>query len=622
MVSLTSPAPVRAVYLDSREEPVFGLLHPSSGDGRRDLAVLMLAPFGWEEVASYRSRRDWAVQLADAGISTLRLDLPSTGDSAGSPRDPDVVPRWFDAVRVAAEWLRASTGARRVVAIGMGLGGVLACAAVAEGVRIDDLVLWATPSRGDRLLRELRAFSRLQGSDFPGPARGPESVPGGLGAERQEDDLHVGGFVLTRETIDAIDAIDLTRTAVPCADRRRILMLGRDGSSPDVRLQTHLEQAGAAVEVAPGPGYGSMTAKPHEARPPLEVFARVAAWLEEGAGRAQTGAGRPEGQDSGLSPTPGQRVPATELEAAGTRIRELALSIEQPFGRLFGVLSEPIEASPAPLCAVLLNAGAMRHAGPNRLWVEVARRWAASGVATLRLDVAGLGDSDGEQGSAELEALYDASRVAQVQAALDELQARGLGPRFVLVGLCSGAYWSFHAALEDERVAAALMLNPRALFWDPTIEKMRELRMGLLKPKVWRRALRGDFSLARIARLLRWAPLGPLTAVRRATTRRRARRSGKDAVEDALNRLRDSDKQLLMAFSGEEPLHEELEREGRLRHMARWPNVVLESLPGNTHALCSPPAQQATHRVLDRALLRELERTGRPGPGIVPWGGN
>ncbi len=85
--------------------------------------------------------------------------------------------------------------------------------------------------------------------------------------------------------------------------------------------------------------------------------------------------------------------------------------------------------------------------------------------------------------------------IDQVRNAIDALEARGLGPRFILSGLCSGAYWSFHGALADDRVTAALMLNGAALIWDPNLDKMRDLRAGLRDPWLWRRAARGQVSL-------------------------------------------------------------------------------------------------------------------------------
>ena len=43
---------------------------------------------------------------------------------------------------------------------------------------------------------------------------------------------------------------------------------------------------------------------------------------------------------------------------------------------------------------VLLNAGIIHRIGPNRLYVQLARRLASRGHAVLRFDLAGIGDSE------------------------------------------------------------------------------------------------------------------------------------------------------------------------------------------------------------------------------------
>src|SRR5205085_341196 len=156
-------------------------------------------------------------------------------------------------------------------------------------------------------------------------------------------------------------------------------------------------------------------------------------------------------------------------ESDGIRAKETPIAIEQPFGSLFGILSEPLGTPRDALTAVLLNPGAHRRIGQGRMWVEAGRRWAARGVPTLRLDLEGIGDADGEATRfQDMGALYTPELVRQVLAALGALDARGLGSSYVLAGLCSGAFWAFHAALEDERVTAAFMLNPQTLFWNPS----------------------------------------------------------------------------------------------------------------------------------------------------------
>ena len=70
-------------------------------------------------------------------------------------------------------------------------------------------------------------------------------------------------------------------------------------------------------------------------------------------------------------------------------------------------------------------------------------------------------DSRSASGYAETR-LYSKDSVIDVRAAIDALSARGCD-RFVLLGLCSGAYAAFQTALADSRVVAQVLLNPRRL---------------------------------------------------------------------------------------------------------------------------------------------------------------
>ena len=523
-------------------------------------------------MCSYRPRRDWAEHLAERGHPALRLDLPGTADSAGGPRDPDRLGAWLAAVTGAAAWLRDRSGAGRVVALGIGLGGLLATAALSRGAAIDDLVLWGVPARGSTLVRELSAFARLEASQFPGAPPPPDDV------------LAAAGYVLTQETRDALTALDLTAAPVPA---RRALLLEREGMAADGALREHLEVSGADVEVAAGPGWAAMMAEPQQAVAPAEVFARVDAWL------ASTGP---------VSSLPARAAPRPldALDLPG--VRETPFALEG----LFGILSQPTGVPPAPVTAVLLNAGAQRRIGPNRMWVEAARRWARRGVPTLRLDLSGFGDAQGDAGRyTDVGELYVPELVTQVRSVLDTLGQWGLPSDFALGGLCSGAYWAFHTALEDPRTTAALMLNPRVLYWQPDIDEEREVRKAAkaLQGESWRRLVRGEISLAQLhvtARAL-------ARRARTAPARRRANRHAPaDPLPGALDALEQRGVQSLLAFSGEEPLHEELARDGHVARLGEWPSLRLAELPGGVHTLRPLVAQVAAHALLDDALERRL----------------
>ncbi|HEY5192247.1 MAG TPA: alpha/beta fold hydrolase [Solirubrobacteraceae bacterium] len=585
-------------------DPVFGLLHmPADDPGRIATAVLICPPFGWDDICSYRSRRDWAEDLTAAGYAVLRIDLPGTGDSGGSASDPARLPAWTAAVTSAASRLRLTTGCSRVAAIGISLGGLVICRAIAEGAPIDEVVLWGVPSRGHSFVRELRVFAHLEDSKFDGP----NDTVGELESSPLPDGYTgAGGFVLSTQTTQALDELDVSTLTLPPDLVSRALLLERDGIAVDARLRASFEQVGATVTVADGTGYGAMMAKPHLARPPLAVFALVKSWLQQSLPSATELPEEATGSDHLDTGHP----TTIELTVGDTRIHETPLTVEQPFGDLFGVLAEPVDGPSADICVVLLNAGAIRRVGPNRMWVEAARRWAALGVPTLRLDLEGIGDADGDSSRfSELAELYVPERVDQVGAALDALEARGVGSRYVLAGLCSGAHWSFHGALEDKRVPAALMLNPRTLFWNPSQQIARDFRRGLLRRSAWRRALRGEVPLAWMFAL---AVRAPFVVVRRELTRWYTRRSGKDELDQALDRLLGTNKSVHFIFSGNEPLYEEFKLEGRLGRMNRWPNVSLELIPKQDHTLRPIEAQRAAHQALDRALDDELRRTPAP----------
>ncbi len=596
-------------YLDVGGTPMLcQLTIPPQGHAPRTTAVLLCPPFGWDDMCSYRSRRTWAQELAARGCPSLRIELPGSGDSAAGPELAGLLDAWTDGVGIAAGWLRASTASLRVAAIGIGLGGLLAWRAAAAGAAIDDLVLWGVPAQGRTLVRELRAFARFEAELL-------EDDGGGDGAEDPAADggLASGGFRMRGETVAALERLDLSALPLPAAETRRVLLLGRDGVAADRRLRETLELAGVHVAIAGGEGYGAMLAKPQVALPPLAVFALTGDWLDEREALAIAAAAPTPTfvQPAPVGATMQHAVathPHADLAEAGAAIREAPFAVERPFGRLRGILTEPPPgAARAQLCAVLLNPGAQRRIGPNRMWVQIARRWAARGVPVLRLDVAGIGDSDGATLSSEDDGtLYVPAFIDDVEAALDALVARGLPPRFLLLGLCSGAYWAFHTAARDERVVSVTMLNPRALVWDEHLGAARDARRlrKLGQARTWRKIVRRDASLTSplvIARALATRPFD-------AGARRQARRGSGSELERLLAQLDARGVDVTIGFSGSEPLHEELKRDGQLARMSRARNVTVETLAHGpeTHTLIPPALQRRAHALVDGTFERAL----------------
>jgi len=609
------------LYLRTGTAPVFAMFHPSAVAGRRR-AVLLCPPFGWEDMCSYRSRRDWAEHLALEGYATLRFDFPGSGDSAGAPTDPGQLDSWTRAVSEAAQWLLQSSGATEVVGIGIGLGGLLACRAMLLGAPIEELVLWNVPGRGRTLLRELRAFAAMEVAYIPDDSGHPEAA---LGPKPLEDGAIVAnGYRLSAETVASLEQLDLRDLVRHAQGPRRALLLGREGIKVDKVLRETFEQADTQLQTEDGPGYGEMILNPQDARPPTEVFRIVSSWLNEAETIVSQTTAPPapvEAPDRLQMPFASNGTPSTVEDALTLPgLREMPLYVQGPEGPLFGILTEPL-GERRQLCAVLMNAGPQRRTGPNRMWVEIARRWAAIGVPTLRLDVSGVGDSDGDTlRLARVASLYSKEYVGQALSALDLLAERGLPERVLMLGLCSGAYWSMHAALQDDRIAALALLNPRTLIWDEwvyAVRRSREWRKQLLLGSTWRKVITGDLTLARHLETARALADRAVSAPGR--TRRRLAGSAPAAheqsgvasgrIEGVLDTLRDRDQRTLMMFTGQEPLLRDFVEKGLLDRLDRWPNLRVEILgtSADTHTLSPPWLQQHVHTLVDEVLQRELE---------------
>ena len=184
-------------------------------------------------------------------------------------------------------------------------------------------------------------------------------------------------------------------------------------------------------------------------------------------------------------------------------------SIETPVNfagngiRLAGMLGRPAQPEPRRRIAILIHGWAGDRVGPHRILVHAAQHLRQEGLATLRFDLRGRGDSDGDGSQTDLDGMI-ADTIAAARYALEEIRPGGI----CLIGLCSGANVAIGAAtrepwLNELALWSVLPFQPdqrsrqrvaRARFF------LRHYVRKALRLETWKRVLTGKASLSGAAR--------------------------------------------------------------------------------------------------------------------------
>ena len=168
---------------------------------------------------------------------------------------------------------------------------------------------------------------------------------------------------------------------------------------------------------------------------------------------------------------------------------------------LVGVLTDAsIDASLRQPAVVFLNAGVLHRVGPNRVYVRIARELAARGFTSLRFDRSGIGDSLSRRDGLSLRT----AALGDVRDALDFMARERGASSFVLVGLCSGADLAFSAALADDRVVGAILLD--GLPYQSARSRLHHLVARIMLSAAWRRLFARDGPIWRRLRRAQQPP--------------------------------------------------------------------------------------------------------------------
>jgi len=421
-----------ATWFGPPERPLAGWIHTPQ-EPRSGVAAVLCPPLGVEQTNAHYTLRQLSIQLAEAGIASVRFDYDGTGDSAGGDEDPGRLEAWVESIGHAVTLARQH-GAKQVALVGLRMGGLLAALAERRFGPFQAMVLWDPCASGRAFVREQRTLHMVRWS----------------GLERSDGSVELPGFVMSAETVSALNGVVLPAPGVQLTTRTLVLSRPGVASSPILAevsaSDDHTVECGEANEQAE-----FLDVDPFFHQIPFRTLHDIVRWLT-GVFEDGVGALSPV-QTSGDGRTPAaQRNLAVVAHANGRAIVERMVRLG-PNG-LFAIETSPESplgrtSSPTVL---FFNSGNERHVGPNRLWVRLARQWAGYGVRSVRFDMSGLGESPARSGQED--------HVIRAPEAFDDVEdvaaaVSGEDPSNVIfVGLCSGAY----QALES-----GLLLSPRGV---------------------------------------------------------------------------------------------------------------------------------------------------------------
>ncbi|MBU6269786.1 MAG: hydrolase 1, exosortase A system-associated [Betaproteobacteria bacterium] len=489
---------------------------PAAGTAARG-GVLMVQSFLDEQPLGRRVLSAMARRLAGDGWTVLMADLFGTGDSAGDHADASL-DQWRDDLDRACALLRARARDPAPVLIGARLGALLATDLVGRlPVPPRAVVLWNPPASGAALIDPLRRLGRLgavggAGATVAGGEAGATGgvraspVDGGGGPGRGSGAGRLAGYPVAPALIEALRALRLDRApaATPAVGAPWLAVQGQRVAEPGQPAPAALQAAAQAWQaagwqaqarlVAQEPWWAAMQAVDTTALQDLTAAfigalpaASESALEQPGtgqtgclqAGSSRTGCAQHAGAPAASeAPPPGEPAPMVIAGAQGPLMGALTLPAASPVARLLVVPGQP-----------------QTRVGSHRLFVDLARGLAGAGIASLRVDIGGWGDSPGEAGPFEA-AVPDIVAAARSLAASQQLDG-GSAPLW-LCGLCDGAS---AAALALPALQAAGIPVAGVALINPWVRSEASLGAAMVRgyyarrilaPEFWRRLLRGE----------------------------------------------------------------------------------------------------------------------------------
>ncbi len=549
----------------------YGVLHRP--EQHRGVAVLIVNDFGFAGMCAYWSWRHLADQLAAQGIPALRIDLPGTGDSP--PVSGNRVECWPVAVTEALDWLCTHDPALRVCVVGLRLGAMLALNAVRNDARVVSLHLIQPFMSGSDYVAFASAGAAGEDPAFSGHFAEGRMLAGHYLKQNELQSLlqMQSRFDALRVPLQVIDYADsaVAYSAVFLAQAEQV----------GVQLVRHTDDD---VEQW-------LVDAPYTRLP--ACFARLQQSLQEYLAEWR--------------PTYLPFMTECSGQAYGTEQVMTCVDADQSVQH--GVLVVPRIVRAPNAVVLLFGTSANRRCGihdNNTFW---ARELARAGIASLRFDATGFGDSAPRTGHGDNDLLVEWNHT-DAALWLGKLQPLGY-VRFGVLGLSTGGYNAFHCALHHPQVTAVMGINVARFVIRESLDEILRTQIkpssryltAAFNPDTWLRLLRGEVAVKRIVSALSRRVLSQVATRLRMLDKHAASAQAAvnglapalgEAHRNMLEVLRRPGAQVQLLYSVGDVYFPEFEREfgpqgAVLREVA---NFQLLQLPQTDHAVSDPAKVQ------------------------------
>jgi len=436
------------LYFGAKEKPLLAWLHITDSKQHSSTGVVICPPLAVEYMNSYRSLRYTADYFALAGIPALRFDYHGTGDSSGIEEDENRLKEWLSSINLAMDKLKELTKCDKIGLFGFRMGATLA-ALIAEKTPIEFLISWAALNSGKKYIREIKLIQ----------------MTGKVQSENSSL-LEAGGMGYWEQTVYDISKIKLKKIT-PLA--KRTLIIPRDEQTSDTELYDAWNSKDINIEQQYHIGSTLMLVDAHQTVVPHKAIQNIIEWVDKDLFSKLITNNFKNIIDKKISAINFNYLSQffNNEGKSETTLNESVIyyGIDN---RNIAIITETETSKMANLPTIIFsNSGANHRVGPSRLYVLLSRELSLIGYRCVRIDVPGIGDSI--ISNQELENIeYITSSSNKISDVITQLDDANYNKEYILMGLCSGAYFSFHAAIElnKSNIFECILINPLTFYWE------------------------------------------------------------------------------------------------------------------------------------------------------------